>query len=491
MAVIRDDEVRAIIERAERRVGREGGAAARSGQPPARAPRRPARGREAAETGEGIHASVNAAVAATLKAFRAFTGSGLAQRYSIVESIRTAMREHGRELARMAHEETGLGRFEDKIVKNQLVTEKTPGPEDLEPVVRTGDDGMMVTEYAPFGVVGAITPTTNPTSTIINNTIAIVSAGNGVVFNVHPNARKVSIENVRLINRAIVSAGGPPDLVSAVATPTVASAQELMKHPDVRILMITGGPGVVAEARRSGKRAILAGPGNPPAVVDETADIELAAREIVLGASFDNNLICIDEKECIVVDAVADDLLRAMGRSGALVLKPYQLKQLERVIFTEPGVPGKPAKVNPRWIGKNAGVILAEIGVRAGDDVRLAVAEVPADHPLFWTEQMMPVFPVVRVPTVGEAIDLAIKVERGCCHTASIYSRNVDTITTMARRSNVSIFVVNSANRAGLGAGGEGFTSFSIASPTGEGLTRPRSFSRERRLTVVGGLRIV
>jgi len=491
MAVIRDDEVRAIIERVERRVGRDGKAVA-SGAAPARAPGRPVRGRGESETGDGIHPTVSAAVAATLKAYRAFTDRGLAQRYTIIESIRASMREHGRELARAAREETGLGRFEDKIVKNQLVTEKTPGPEDLEPVVRTGDDGMMVTEYAPFGVIGAITPTTNPTSTIINNTIAIVSAGNGVVFNVHPNARQVSIDNVRLINRAIVSAGGPPDLVTAVSKPTVASAQELMRHSDVRILMVTGGPGVVAEARRSGKRAILAGPGNPPAVVDETADIDLAAREIVLGASFDNNLICIDEKECIVVDSVADDLLRAMGRSGALVLKPYQLKQLERVIFAEPpGAPGKPAKVNPRFIGKNAGVILSEIGVRAGDDVRLAVAEVPQDHPLFWTEQMMPVFPVVRVRSVAEAIDLAIRVERGCGHTASIFSRNVETITTMARRSNVSIFVVNAANRAGLGAGGEGYTSFSIASPTGEGLTRPRSFSRERRLTVVGGLRIV
>jgi acyl-CoA reductase-like NAD-dependent aldehyde dehydrogenase len=255
--------------------------------------------------------------------------------------------------------------------------------------------------------------------------------------------------------------------------------------------MITGGPAVVAEARRSGKRAILAGPGNPPAVVDETADVALAAREIVRGASFDNNLICIDEKEAIAVDAVADDLLRAMGRSGALVLRPYQLKQLERVIFAEQGVKGRPAKLNPKWIGKNAGVILSEIGIRAGDEVRLAVAEVPQDHPLFWTEQMMPVFPVVRARNVDEAIDLAVRVERGCCHTASIHSRNVDAITTMARRTNVSIFVANSANLAGLAAGGEGFTSFSIASPTGEGLTRPRSFSRERRLTVVGGLRIV
>jgi acyl-CoA reductase-like NAD-dependent aldehyde dehydrogenase len=391
----------------------------------------------------------------------------------------------------MAHAETGLGRAEDKVLKNNLVIEKTPGPEDLEPTTWTGDDGLTITEFAPFGVIGAITPTTNPTSTIINNTIAAVSAGNAVVFNAHPAAKRVSVQNIRWLNQAIASAGGPPDLVAAVPEPTIESAQQLMNHPMVRILMITGGPGVVEEARKTRKRSILAGPGNPPAVVDTTADIDLAGREIVRGASFDNNLICIDEKVVFVVDSVADQLLQSMTSAASHVLAAHELKKIERVIFAEMGEPGKAGRMNPKWIGKNAGTILAEIGRSAGPDLRLVVADVPAEHPLVWTEQMMPVMPVVRVRDVDQAIELAVRAEHGCGHTASIYSRDVGAITRMAREIDVSIFVANAANLAGLGDGGEGFTSFSIASPTGEGLTRPRSFSRERRMTVAGGLRIV
>ncbi len=442
-------------------------------------------------TGDGIHPTVDAAVTAARTAFQTSRSMGLKKRHRIIDSVRAAMREQAEELARMAHQETGIGRAEDKVLKNLLVTNKTPGPEDLEPHVWSGDQGLTVTEYAPFGVVGAITPTTNPTATIINNTIAIVSAGNAVVFNAHPNAKKVSVHAVRLINRAIVAAGGPSDLVTATPEPTIESAQQLMNHPQVRILMITGGPGVVKEAQKTRKRSICAGPGNPPVVVDGNADLELAGREIVRGASFDNNLICTDEKVVVVVDEAADELLRQMQANRAYLLKEYELKKLERVIFSEMGEPGTPGRINPRWIGQNAGTILAEIGVQAGDDLRLVVADVPARHSLVWTEQMMPVMPVVRVRTVDDAIDLAIRAEHGCGHTASIYSRDVDAITRMARDIDVSIFVANAANLAGLGDGGEGYTSFSIASPTGEGLTRPRSFSRERRMTVAGGLRIV
>ncbi|KAA3641268.1 MAG: aldehyde dehydrogenase family protein, partial [Armatimonadetes bacterium] len=357
--------------------------------------------------------------------------------------------------------------------------------------VVTGDKGMMVTEYAPYGVIGAITPTTNPTSTIINNSIAILSAGNAVVFNVHPSAKNVSVENVKLINRAAVSAGGPPNLVTCVAVPTLESAQALMQHPDVRVLLVTGGPGVVKEALRTPKKAITAGPGNPPAVVDQTADIAKAAKAIVDGAAFDNNIICVDEKTTIVVDTVADRLIQHMTAVGAYRLKEHELKRLERVIFKEMGQPNKPGIIDGRFVGKDAAVILNEIGVSVPPEVKLVIAEVPTEHSLVWTEQMMPVMPVVRVKDVDTAIDLAVRSEHGFRHTASIHSTNVDTITRMARAMNCSIFVANGSNVAGLGSEGEGYTSFSIASPTGEGLTKPRTFSRERRVSVIGALRIV
>jgi acyl-CoA reductase-like NAD-dependent aldehyde dehydrogenase len=477
--VMDPQEIEAVIERVRARLG---------GHSLAVAPPQDSAGHT---QGDGIHPTVDAAVAAARAAFEAVRSMGLGGRRRIIDGVRAAMRAHAAELARLAHEETGLGRAEDKELKNLLVTDKTPGPEDLEPTVWSGDRGLTIVEFAPFGVIGAITPTTNPTATIINNTIAAVAAGNALVFNAHPNAKRVSVQNIRWINQAIVAAGGPPDLVTATPEPTIESAQRLMNHPDVRILMVTGGPGVVEEARTTRKRSILAGPGNPPVVVDGTADLELAGREIVRGASFDNNLICTDEKVVFVVDAVADQLLRAMTTAGSRVLSKPELQRLEPVIFSERGEPGGAGRINARWIGQNAGSILAEIGISAGPELRLAIADVSAEHSLVWTEQMMPVLPVVRVRDVDQAIELAVRAEHGCGHTASIYSRDVDAMTRMARAIDVSIFVANAANLAGLGDGGEGYTSFSIASPTGEGLTRPRSFSRERRMTVAGGLRIV
>lgn len=478
MLRLEDEEIRAVIERVRRKVGRL-----------ETVPSPKMSGSTAA--GGGVFSSIDEAVEAARLSQLEFRDLGLEKRREIVENIRRVTRTHIAEMSRRAVEETGIGRRDDKEKKNALVIEKTPGPEDLEPQVWTGDEGLTITEYAPFGVIGAIAPTTNPTSTIINNSIAAISAGNGIVFNAHPNAKEISVQTIRWINGAIVEAGGPGELVTAIPEPTIASAQELMRHPDTRILVITGGPGVVEEARKTRKRSILAGPGNPPVVIDQTADFELAGREIVRGASFDNNLICVDEKEAFVVESVADELLRAMEKSGAYLLSRYELKALEKKIFREIGAPGSPGRLNPEFIGKDARVILSAIGVSVGDEIRLAVAEVPMEHPLVWTEQMMPVFPVVRVRHVDEAIDFAVRAEQGRSHTASIFSRDVDAITRMARRADCSIFVANAANVAGLGDGGEGFSSFSIATPTGEGLTRPRSFSRERRMTIAGGLRIV
>ncbi len=482
MADLDPQEIQAIIGRVRDRLGGVQGAVE---------PEKVDRRRVPVDLGEGVFTAVGAATESAWQAFQAYSEMGLEGRRVIIDAVRQAMLDDAAELAQMAQVETGLGRTEDKTEKNRLVTAKTPGPEDLEPTVVTGDQGMTVTEYAPFGVVAAITPTTNPTSTIINNTIAIVAAGNALVFNAHPNAKGVSAENVRRINRAVVAAGGPENLVTTVDEPTIESAQQLMRHPRVRLLMVTGGPGVVEEALKTDKRAITAGPGNPPVVVDETADIGLAASEIIRGASFDNNMVCTDEKEVFVVASRADELLRAMAGNGAVVLKEYQLRQLERVIFERLGEAGKPGRINRKWIGQNASKILAEIGVAVEDDLRLVVAEVTRDHSLVWTEQMMPVMPVVRVKSVDEGIDLAVEAEHGFRHTASIFSNDVGRITRMARAMNVSIFVANAANIAGLGGGGEDFSSFSIATPTGEGLTRPRTFSRIRRLAVVGSLRIV
>jgi propionaldehyde dehydrogenase len=478
-----EQDVQAIIARVRARLGGTADAAPANPRVPVPVPD--------TSLGEGLYATIDEAVLAAERAYNRYTALGTGIRTTVVASIRASMLANAEHLARLAHEETGLGRTEDKVRKNILVATRTPGPEDLEPLIETGDGGMMLTEHAPFGIIGSITPTTNPTATIINNTIAILSGGNAVVFNAHPNARKVSAETVRLLNRAVLAAGGPPDLVTAVPEPTIQSAQELMHHPKVPVLLVTGGPGVVREALKTDKRAITAGPGNPPAVVDDTADLDRAARDIVAGASFDNNLICTCEKTTIAVKSVVDELVRAMGRHGAHILKEHELRKVERVIFETMGPPGKPGVINRAWIGRNARDIATAAGVDVDGDPRLLVAVVPNDHNLVWTEQMMPVMPVTATPDVDAAIDLAIRSEHRFRHTASIHSNNVATITRMARSINVSIFIANGPNYAGLGQGGEGFTSFSIASPSGDGMTRPLTFTRERRIAVVGALRIV
>jgi len=442
----------------------------------------------------GAHGSfdtVDQAVAAATESQRLFVKLSLDRRNAIISHIRQKMRENAESLAWMAHAETGLGRYEDKIQKNLLVTNKTPGTEVLVPRAESGDHGLLLEELAPFGVIGAITPTTNPTSTIICNTIGMLAAGNSIVFNVHPNARKVSIRNVHLINEAIVEAGGPRNVVTAVAEPTIESAQALMKHRGIRIIVVTGGAGVVKAAMTSGKRAICAGPGNPPVVVDETALIEKAGQDIVRGASFDNNIICTDEKEVFVVASVADRLKKAMVGAGAYELKPWQSERLMKTIFKEVREPSKPGVINPEFIGKSASVILDAMGVHNTGDPRLLILEVEKEHPLVWTEQMMPVLPIVRIKDADEGIDLAKRAEHGFGHTASMHSLNLAMLSRMAREINTSIFIKNGPNLAGLGFGGEGHTSFTIASPTGEGLTNPRSFSRIRRCTLVDHFRIV
>jgi acyl-CoA reductase-like NAD-dependent aldehyde dehydrogenase len=446
------------------------------------------------ETGQphvaGAYATVGEAVEAARRAQPIFVRLPLTTRARIIASIRHTMIEHAASLAKAAHEETGLGRVEDKVVKNLLVTEKTPGLEDLAPQAVTGDHGLSLIEPAPFGVIGAITPVTNPTSTIICNAIGMLAAGNAVVFNVHPSARACSVETVALLNQAIRSAGGPPDVVTCLIEPTIETAQELMRHPGIRLLVVTGGGAVVKAAMASGKRAICAGPGNPPVVVDETAHIDKAGRDIVLGASTDNNIICTDEKEVLVVSSVADPLIRAMTTAGAVLVDKGLVPQLEKVIFTDTEGPGRPAHVNRDLIGKNAGVILQKIGMNVPDSVRLGIVDVDQGHPLLWTEQMMPILPVCRVSSVDEAIDLAVKVEGGNRHTAVMHSTNIDSLSRMARACDCSIFVKNGRSQAGLGLDAEGYASFTIASPTGEGLTGPRSFSRWRRCVMVDHFRI-
>jgi acyl-CoA reductase-like NAD-dependent aldehyde dehydrogenase len=441
--------------------------------------------------GDNLFPDVDRAIDAARQAYVQLGDLPLDIREKMISHIRRIMRENAHILAQITWEETGMGRYEDKVQKNLLNANKAPGTEILTPMAWSGDDGLTLIERAPFGVIGSIIPSTNPTSTVICNTISMVAAGNAIVFNAHPGAKKCSNLTVQMMNEAIVEAGGPANLVCALQDPTIETAQQIMKHEGINLLTVTGGIGVVREAMQSGKRAVCAGPGNPPAVVDETADINQAGRDIVLGASFDNNIICIDEKETIVVESVADELKAAMCRHGALEIDMQQLNQLMKSIFVEIPPAGKHGMMNKEFIGKNANVLLREIGMDVGDEIRLVLVEVEMDHPLVLSEQMMPIMPVVRVRTANEGIDLAKYVEHGFRHTAIMHSKNLDNLSRMAREMDCSIFVKNGPSYAGVGYRGEGYCSFTIASPTGEGITDPLSFSRVRRCTLKDYFRIV
>ncbi len=434
----------------------------------------------------GIYPDPDSAIAAARKAHEINERAKLADRGRWIAAMRDCARRHVREISEYAVAETGYGRAEDKVAKNLLCADKTPGIEILQPKAFTGDDGLTLIERAPYGVIGSITPTTNPTETIINNSIGMIAGGNAVAFNVHPYAAGTSGWFIHLLNEAIIGAGGPQDLLTMVEKPTIESAQALMRAKGLRLLVVTGGPAVVKEAMNSGKKVIAAGPGNPPIVVDETANLEIAARGVIAGCSIDNNIICTAEKETIAVASICDGLKDEMKRRGGYLLSAAQVSALEKVILTDGG-----KHTNRDWVGKNASVLLKQIGVHTSDDPRVVFCEVDEQHPFVQHELLMPVMPIVRAPDAIEAIAMAKRVEHGFGHTAIMYSTNIEYMHAMARTINTSIFVKNAPNFAGLGLGGEGYTSFTIASPTGEGLTTALNFTRERRCTLKDAFRFV
>ncbi len=440
---------------------------------------------------DGIFEEVNAAVDAAEAAHLELVKLALEKRREIIRSIRKIIMSNLKEISKLAVEETTFGRVIDKIEKNRLAALKTPGIEDIEPTAYSDDNGMTLMERAAYGVIGSIIPSTNPTSTVINNGISMIAGGNSVVFNPHPMAKKSSCFTVSLINQAIIKAGGPPNVLCAIGNPTIDTAQTLMKHPKIRLLVVTGGPAVVKTAMNSSKKVIAAGPGNPPCVVDETADLVKAGRDIVNGAGFDNNIVCICEKEILAVSQIADKLKEEMIKNGAYELKGEQIEKVTKLVIADPGKPGHEGVSNKEYVGKDASVIARDIGLDVSGQTKILLCEVDRYHPLVWTEQLLPVIPLVRFNNVDEAIDFAVQCEHNFRHTASIHSRNIAKLSKMAQIMNCSLFIKNGPNYSGLGFGGAGYTSFTIATPTGEGLTRARTFTRERRCVLVGYFRIV
>ena len=431
---------------------------------------------------KGVFADMNDAIAAAQKARKHIHRMSMDQREQIISNIRKKTSENAEILARMGVEETGMGNVPHKILKHKLVAEKTPGTEDITTTAWSGDRGLTLIEMGPFGVIGAITPCTNPSETILCNTIGMVAGGNTVVFNPHPAAIKTSLYAINMINEASIEAGGPENIACTVMKPTLETSNIMMKHKAIQLIAATGGPGVVTAVLSSGRRGIGAGAGNPPALVDETADIRKAAEDIVNGCTFDNNLPCIAEKEIVAVDSIVSELMHYLvNEQGCYLASKEEQDRLIQTVLTPKGL-------NRNCVGRDAKALLGMIGVTVPDNIRCIVFEGEKEHPLIAEELMMPILGVVRAKDFDDAVEKAVWLEHGNRHSAHIHSKNIDNITKYAKAIDTAILVKNAPSYAALGFGGEGFCTFTIASRTGEGLTSASTFTKRRRCVMSDSL---
>ncbi len=458
--------------------------AARAGGTPARKPPAP--------TGHGVFQTVDEAVAAAAQAQARVAEMGLEERGRMIAVIRRLCDERADELGRMELDETRIGRLEHKIGKLKAMR-YVLGVEAMQSGARSDRTGLCIIERAPWGVIGMVLPATHSVPTMVSNAVNVLAAGNTAVFNPHPAGARVAAYALQLFNRTIEAEIGVANVITTVAEPSIETAEQIFRHPDVALLCVTGGPAVVKAAAQSGKRVIAGGPGNPPVVVDDDADLDLAARSIIEGAAFDNNLLCIGEKEVFVVDSVADDFMKAMSRAGAVLLHAQAIKRLTEAAFTFDG-PGKGcgrAHVKRDLLGQDAGRLAEAAGVKVPAGTVMLFGETAASHPFVQEEQMMPFLPIVRVPDFETGVAGALQAEHGYRHTAVVHTRNVDHATLMARALNTTLFVQNAASTAALGVNGPGYFSHTIATPTGEGITTPLTFTRERQFAIGNAMRFI
>ena len=440
----------------------------------------------------GVFSDANEACAAAQESYLQLQEKGVAARRKIEEIVKTLAGKNAEAWGKLELDETKIGRLDHKIAKLQIV-KLVPGVDWLQPDARSGDHGITLEEYTPFGVIGAVTPSTHSIPTMSGNIVNIAAAGNAVVFNAHPGAAKCAAVAVRAYNEAIYRETGIENIACVIEKPSLDSFAAICKHEAVRLLLVTGGPLVVKAAMQTGKRAICAGPGNPPVFVDDTACMKRAAKAIIQGAAFDNNLLCIGEKEVFALEIIADQLMSEMEKNGAVRLTNAQLDALTKAAFTfKEGQGGgcAHASVNKDFIGRDPSVLAKAAGVNLPSGTQLLFAETDAKHPFVEEEQMMPFLPIVRVRSVEEGIERSLEAEHGYKHTSIIHSHDVENMTAMGRALDTTLFIKNGASMCGLGLGGEGYLSYSIATPTGEGVTNPRTFTRMRRCVMVDNLRI-
>ena len=405
----------------------------------------------------------------------------LKQREQLIQSIREQMLALAPALLKKLIEQTNMGCLDDKLISLNLIVQNTPALEDLSASVNTGDNGLTLNEFSPYGVIAAFVPLNNLIETMICNTIGMLAAGNAVIFAVPAAAYTIAQELVIQLNLAVTKAGGPEHLIGVV---TDKQAKELVNHHDIDMVVMTGDAYYDLNIPIC-KKIILTGVAHTPVIVDETADVAQAAKDIVAGASFDHNLSFIAEKVIVAVDSVTDFLTHHLITAGAYVLtEENALKRLESLLLYSD-------EDSSAYKGRSAVDILYLLGVHDRLDTRLIVVEVDSiNHPFVQNNLMAPILPLVRAKNVHVAIEMAKQIEGGCKHTAVMHSKHIDHLTACARELQVILFVKNAPSYAGLGLGGEGYTSFTIAAITGEGAVSARHYSRARRCVLSEGFLI-
>lgn len=446
----------------------------------------------AASAGEdGVFETVDAAVKAAAVAQPRVAAMGLSDRERMNAIIRRICNDNADELARIELAETKIGRADHKAAKLRNIR-FVLGTEAMHSEALSDAPGLCLIVHAPWGVIGMVLPATHSVPTMASNAINILAAGNTAVFAPHPSGVRVAARALQMFNREIQRDLGVANVITMAREATLQNAEQIFQHPAIALLCVTGGPAVVEASMKHGKRVIAAGPGNPPVVVDETADLDAAAKAIIEGASFDNNLLCIGEKEVFVVASVADAFVESMRRAGAVQLDARAIEALTNAAFTftEDAKGVRQPHLKRDLIGKDAAVLAEAAGVRVPAGTDLLFGETTEDHAFVQEEQMMPFLPVVRVRNVDAAIEASVRAEHGHRHTAIIHSRSLDNATKMARAMNATLFVQNAPCFASLNL--PSYLSHSIATPTGEGVTTPMTFTRQRRIVIGGGaLRIL
>ncbi len=420
----------------------------------------------------GLFTDANEAVAAAREAFEQLSRRTIEDRKRIIGHIRRIAIDQCVELGTMEMNETKIGRLEHKIEKLKTLGERSPGVEFLHSEVYSGDRGLAVIEHAPFGVIGAITPVTHSLPTITGNAVSMIAAGNTLVVNPHPSGKRVAAEGVRRYNEAIHRDTGIDNLICLITEPTLQTADALFKHPGINLICVTGGPGVARAAMAQPKRAIVAGPGNPPVVVDETADLDRAARCIIQGAP--TTTTCWHRREAGV--RRGEGLRRDDGRhgaAGAVRLNAAEVAAFTKAAITTVGEGEHKHDVPHRdFLGQDAAKLAAGIGKTIPQSVELIFGETDESNPFVPVEQMMPFLPFVRARNIDHAIEMAVRSEHGFRHTAIIHSHDVTNMTKMGKAVDTTLFVKNGASMAGLDSAARDTSRFRLPGRPAKGSPR-------------------